>query len=110
MNDRFLSLLGMARRAGKLSLGHDGVKDCVRNGSAVLVIISSDASERLKNEFVRLCGAHGGKASVLLTDYTMQTVSRAVGSKTGTVSVNDDGFALSLKRLYEEEHKEDRLC
>ena len=34
MENNALGLLGLARRAGKLSLGHDAVKAAVQNGTA----------------------------------------------------------------------------
>ena len=50
MDDKALGLLGIARRAGRLSLGHDAAKGAVLAGKARLCLISADASERLERE------------------------------------------------------------
>ena len=39
-----LSLLGLARRAGKLSLGNDAAVESLRKGQARLVLLASDLS------------------------------------------------------------------
>ncbi len=107
MNDKFLNLLGMARRAGKLSLGHDAAKGAVRFGKAHLIIVSADASERLKEEFEGRVSASENDIQILLTDYTMYAIGTAIGSKAGVLTVDDKGFAERLAQLYNEQHKED---
>lgn len=99
--DKLTGLLGLARRAGKLSLGHDAVLDSMKAGSAELCLLSSDASGRLYKELVRasenLTQAH---VPIYVTDYTMDGFGRALGAKkTAVLSVNDRGFA---KRITEE--------
>ena len=54
MDDKALGLLGIARRAGRLSLGHDAAKGAVLAGRARLCLISADASDRLEREFFRM--------------------------------------------------------
>lgn len=41
MDDKALGLLGIARRAGRLSLGHDAAKGAVLAGRARLCLISA---------------------------------------------------------------------
>ncbi|MGN1444138.1 MAG: ribosomal L7Ae/L30e/S12e/Gadd45 family protein, partial [Acutalibacteraceae bacterium] len=50
MNDRLLSLLGMARRAGRLAVGHDAAIEAIVKNKAKLCVLCRDASERLKKE------------------------------------------------------------
>ena len=52
-NPKLLSLLGMCRRAGKLSCGHDAAMGSIRSKSAKLCLLSSDSSQRLRNEIER---------------------------------------------------------
>lgn len=104
MNDKFLSLLGIARRAGKLSSGHDAVKEAVNGGKCRLLIFTCDSSERLRDEFIHRVSEK--KASVLITDYTMNDIHSATGSKAAVISVNDSGFAGRLTELSGEKHKE----
>ena len=44
-------MLGMARRAGKLSMGHDMALKAVMEHKTELVIFASDVSQRLVGEF-----------------------------------------------------------
>ena len=97
MNDKFLSLLGMARRCGKISLGHDAVISSVVKNKAKLVIISSEASERLQKEMRHACTYDGKNIPVLLTSYTTAELSSAVGSKAAVMSLDDEGFARSAQ-------------
>ena len=53
MNDRVLSLLSLATKAGKTAGGEALVEKAVKQGKASLVIISSEASENTKKKFIR---------------------------------------------------------
>ncbi|HIT52676.1 MAG TPA: ribosomal L7Ae/L30e/S12e/Gadd45 family protein [Candidatus Fimivicinus intestinavium] len=95
MNDKALGLLGIARRAGRLSLGHDAAKSAVLAGRARLCLISADASERLEREFARMTGA-GEKLPIRRVRYTMEQFGHAIGVRTGVLTVDDGGFAEKL--------------
>lgn len=99
MTDKFLSLLGMARRAGKLSLGHDAAKGAMVSNRASLCILSSDTSDRLKAEFERLSEQQARSVPIIIADSTMFELGHAVGSKAGVITVDDAGFADRLWRL-----------
>ena len=49
MNDRLLSLLGLARRAGRLSLGNDPVLSSMEEGKVKLVLVCPDLSQHLSS-------------------------------------------------------------
>ena len=102
--DKFLSLLGMCRRAGRLQWGHDTCLQSVRNGSALLCVLASDASERLKREFRR---AAADTTDVAYTSYSMQQFKAAVGLYAGVLTTADAGFAKELLRLYRNDSRED---
>lgn len=104
MNDKLLSLLGIARRAGKLALGHDAVKELLNAGKVKLVIFTCDASERLKGELGT--AAENKKIPVIYTQYTMNDIHCAAGSKAAVTAVADSGFAKRLTELFEDRHKE----
>ena len=94
MNDSALSLLGLCRKAGKLSLGHDACKASLNAGTASLCVICSDASERLKDEFSSL----SKKAEVKIFDvsYSMLYIKNATIFKAAVFTVDDEGFARTL--------------
>lgn len=49
--NKLLSMLGLARRAGALSMGHDMAEKAVYASKAKLLLFADDASERVKKEF-----------------------------------------------------------
>lgn len=100
MNDKFLSLLGIARRASALSLGHDAAVSAVVKNRAKLCVISFEGSERLKKEMEHACTFQGKNIPLLITDYTLTELSAAIGSKAAVLTVDDEGFAKALKDRY----------
>ena len=103
MNDKFLSLLGMARRGGKLSLGHDAAISSIVKSSAKLCIISAEGSDRLKKEMTHACNFEDKNIPVLITKYSTLELSKAIGSKAAVITVNDEGFAKALQEKYSED-------
>ena len=99
MNEKTLSLLGLARRAGKLLIGHDAVFDSVKTGRTRLVVLTADASPRHLKELERLCFT--GEAAVLPLD--MEAAGRALGKRSGVFSLEDAGFADAVKKTICEE-------
>lgn len=104
MNDKFLSLLGIAKRAGQVSFGHDAVKDAVNSEKAKLIIFTFDSSERLKDEFRQKL--ENKDAKIIFSDYSMTDIFSATGSKAAVICVNENGFAKRLCELFNEKHKE----
>ncbi len=100
MNDKFLSLLGIARRCGKLSLGHDAVISSVVRNRAKLLVLSAQASPRLQREISHAATYEGKNIPVLITDYSTAELSAAIGSKAAVVSVDDEGFATAAAEKY----------
>ncbi len=101
MNDKFLSLLGMARRSGNLCLGHDAAVSSVVKNKARLCIVSVEGSERLKREMAHACSFEGKSIPVIIADYPIQELSRAIGSKAAVITVTDENFASALMTKYQ---------
>lgn len=94
--EKFLSLLGMARRANRLSLGHDAVIESIVHSRAKLCLAAADASARLKNELAHACSYGGKNIRFIELPCNMKELSSAIGSKAAAVSVNDEGFSSSI--------------
>ena len=58
-NDAFFSMLGIAMRAGALSLGEDGVLKAIASGKAGLVLVDAGASDNTKKRFADSCAYYG---------------------------------------------------
>lgn len=98
-NPKFLSLLGMCRKAGKLSCGHDGAIGSIRSKSARLCLLSSDSSQRLRLEAEREANFDGRNIPIVILHSTMEDIRCATGLRSAVLSVNDEGFAKSMLGL-----------
>ncbi len=99
-NPKLNGLLGLARRAGKVSLGHDAAITQIKNGKAHLCFVAADASERLFTEFARAAKAFGGKTPLIKSEYTMVEFGQVLGTKkTAVLTVDDQGFADGITEL-----------
>lgn len=92
MNDKILTLLGFAAKAGKLSYGFDATKTALAQSKSKLVLIANDLSQKSQKEVVFFADKFKTKVLVLQS-YDMETLSHAVGRKCGIISVNDSSFA-----------------
>ena len=85
-------MLGLARRAGKLSMGHDMAQHALFGRKAKLLIFCSDVSPRLVAEFEKTIELHHFKVKVIKTDITIDEIYFGVGYKAGCMTVNDENF------------------
>ncbi len=92
LNDKFLTLLGFAAKAGKLSFGMNACVSAVYSKKSQLVLVCRDISEKSKKEIAFHCSKNSIGIRIL-DDYDIQTLSGAVGRKCGMISINDGSFA-----------------
>jgi ribosomal protein L7Ae-like RNA K-turn-binding protein len=97
-----LSILGLARRAGRVSGGTEAVRQTIRDGRAKLVVMATDASETQLDK-IRSTIHNRTIPQVHLGDRNM--LGAAIGSPPlAAVAVTDASFAARL--LEELEHDE----
>ena len=96
---KYLSLLGLARRADKLTMGHDMVLDSVKKNKSGLLIFSSDISSRLVREFETAAERYKPDLPLVSIDETMDEIHSALGYRAGVISVNDINFASRISEL-----------
>lgn len=90
------NLLGLARRAGKLTMGEGFVLSAIRDGSAKLVIVASDASDNTKKLFTDKSSFYEVPINA---SFTKLDISDAIGAPRTAVAVQDQGFAKKLIKL-----------
>jgi ribosomal protein L7Ae-like RNA K-turn-binding protein len=88
LTDRFFNSLGICRRAKKLTIGHDEVKNSVKNGNAKVVILTSDASQRLESEMHNLTS----NIQIIRTDATMDDMQHHIGKRSAVYAITDSGL------------------
>ncbi|MBR4287023.1 MAG: ribosomal L7Ae/L30e/S12e/Gadd45 family protein [Clostridia bacterium] len=98
-----MGFLGICRKAGKLLCGHDVVKESIISSQAQLIMLSSDAAERLEREMRHACTYNGKNIPVLRTAFTMDDFGAAIGKKAAVFSVTDTGFATNILHKFGEE-------
>lgn len=100
MTDKLLSIIGLARRAGRLSLGCDPVLTAVSKKQAKIIVTAQDIS---KNTLSRVMTAvEGSGIDIISLDHTKEQISLALGKLTAVFSVNDEGFAKQIILLSEQ--------
>ena len=97
MADRLLSLLGLCRRAGRLTLGNDPVIDSINLKKAKLVLVAKDCSHHTAKDVLSCAHRMGVKSHIL--PHTKEEISLAVGKYTAVLSITDDGFANKADKL-----------
>lgn len=100
--NKTLSVMGLARRAGKLIIGHDAVMLSVRNHRAKTVLLTSDASQRHKRE-LEAAGFDGATVNLLCT---MKEAGFATGKNSCIFAIEDDGFVKAIVKSLSEEGSE----
>ena len=107
MNDRILSLLGLCRRAGKLTLGFDLIAQSITDGSARLVVTASDISKSTGKKLGSLCEKSG--VELLALARSKEELSLSLGRLCVAASVCDSGFAAKLSQLINSEKQEENV-
>ncbi len=96
--DKLLQMLGMAKKAGKVTTGEILCEKAIKSGESVLVIIAKDISQNSKKDITNLCKYYG----VRYIEYAdMELLGKYTGGGyRAVVSVNDDGFAKVILNKY----------
>ncbi len=98
---RVEGLLSAARRAGQLAIGSEAVKEALIAGSALRVVVATDARAAAATPWVEEAVRAGRAAAWGSKD----AIGRAVGrSEVGVVAVLDEGFANALSKVIEMAH------
>lgn len=100
MNDRILSLLGLAARGLNLVSGEFSTEKAVKEGRASLVIVGKDASDNTKKMFNNMCDFY---QTPIFFYATKEALGRAIGKEMrASVAVTDPGMAASIIKHLEE--------
>ncbi len=101
MINKILSLLGFARKAGKLSFGFDMTSQAVKKGKCFLILNACDVSDKTLKEIDYITSKSGIKR-ITLEGVNIKALSAAVGKPCGIISVNEKGFADACETAFNE--------
>ncbi len=85
-----LNLLTICRKAGKLILGFDPVRDAVKSKQAFCVLLAADASPKTAKEAVFFCG---GVVPLYTVPVSAEALAGCFHRKVAVMAVCDAGFA-----------------
>ena len=101
--NKFISLLGIAKKAGKLSLGTDVSIENIKLAKSKLIIFAKDISDKNLNNIKNIAIEYS--VDHIQTKETMNDLSQILGRIVGVISVNDSGFAKKLIQLNDHDNK-----
>ena len=96
---RLLSMVALARKAGRLTTGEEGCEKAVRQGIAQLIFVAADASANTQKKFGNKAAFYGVQICNLLT-------KEEIGRHTGLYNraafvVTDENFANKMREIIE---------
>ncbi len=103
MNREILSLVGLAKKAGRLEVGEEPVGAAARASQAKLIIVACDAAENTHRRAAHFADA--GHVKSLSVPFTKAEMGAALGRATCAMAAfTDAGFAASLvKKLSDQD-------
>lgn len=96
---KILSMLGLARRAGKTVCGADLAVMAVRSDKTFIVLLARDASERTKKQLSDKCFSHNVKLIHLTASQDEMAKAAGKSSPVSAVAVTDRHFADGIAAL-----------
>lgn len=98
MQDKGLSMLGLAQKAGKTVSGEFSVEKAVKSQTAYLVIVAEDASDNTKKQFADMCRFY--RCEIVFYG-TKEQLGAAIGKEfRASVAVLDEHLALAIKSKF----------
>lgn len=97
--DKALSMIGMAQRAGKIASGEFATEKAVKTGKAFVVVVAEDASANTKKMFSDMCTFY--KVPVYFYSDKIQ-LGHAIGKEfRASLAVLDEGLGKVIKEHLE---------
>ena len=95
MNDKVISLLGLAERAGKIASGEFAAEKAVKIGKARLIIVAEDASDNTKKKMKNMTAYQ-----VPFACYSQkELLGHGIGKEfRASLAVLDGGFAKAIEK------------
>lgn len=101
MQNKILTLLGFAAKAGKIGFGFDAAVAYAKGKKAKLIAVSEEISPKSKKEIQFYCDKYNVKY-IVLKNFDNIAIEKAVGRKCGIVSINETGFADAIESATKE--------
>lgn len=99
-NNKFLSILSLCQRAGRLSSGELACEVSIKERNAHLIIIAEDATENTKKKFSNSSKFYNIE---IITMFSKAQLGWAIGKDyRAVITINDEGFKNKLLGLIDD--------
>ena len=96
-NNKVLSLLGLATKAGKVASGEFSTEKSVKSGRGFLVLVADDASQNTKKKFQNMCDFYEVPIYFIADK---EELGKFCGKEfRASLAVQDENFAKELQNL-----------
>ena len=103
-NNKVLSLLGLATKAGKVASGEFSTEKSVKTGKGFLVLVADDASQNTKKKFQNKCDFYEVPIYFIANK---EELGRFCGKEfRASLAVQDWNFAEAIMKVLQEEGRE----
>lgn len=97
INNKLYGLLGLARRAGKVSFGTEACLQDLEKNRIKVLIIATDAAERTKMNFKQICNS---KKVPVFEVLDITQISNAIGQENkAVVGIKDSNFSKEIIKI-----------
>lgn len=108
MENNYLGLLGLAKKANMLEIGDEACRAAISEGKVRLVLVAGDASERTCESF-RLFAESANVPNISVSE-SRADLGNALGRRPcAVVAVCDIGFAAAIAKKLSESNEDARL-
>lgn len=98
MNDRILSVLGLAQRAGKIISGEFAVEKAIRSRKAAVLVLACDASDATRDKYISMTEYY--RVRLYQSCLRKEDLGNSIGkAPRAAVAIVEAGFAQMLLRL-----------
>ncbi|MDD2958112.1 MAG: ribosomal L7Ae/L30e/S12e/Gadd45 family protein [Lachnospiraceae bacterium] len=94
--NKVLSLLGLAKKAGKVVSGEFSTESAVKSAKAYLVLVSEEASDNTKKKFRNMCTYY--EVPIYLYG-NKEELGKCIGQEfRASLAVTDQGFSKAIEK------------
>jgi ribosomal protein L7Ae-like RNA K-turn-binding protein len=95
--DKIISMLGLAQKAGKIVSGELSVEKAVKSGNAKLLIIATDCSESTKKGYRDMAAYYNVEIYEI---FSKDQLGHCIGKMyRAALALTDNGFSNTVKKL-----------
>lgn len=104
--EKLLGMIGLAKRAGYVSVGGFACESAVKSRTSKLIILAADASHNTKKTIIDSCAYY----NIPFLEFSdMKNLGKFTGGgEKAVISINDRNFADSIKKKFDGIQRKDR--